>query len=161
MENSSETIAIRAAALADIPILLHHRQAMFNDMHIGAPESVATAVALFAPYLERSLQDGTYRAWLAQAADGQVVGGGGLIVHEWPASAREPRPQMRRAYILNVYTEPAYRQRGIARQIVETIIAWCRQEGFCSVVLHASPQGRPIYDALGFKPTNEMRLEMS
>ncbi len=155
-----ERIVIRIATLADAPAILHHRQAMFTDMHMGTPDSVDEAVELFAPYLERSLQDGTYRAWLAEAADGQVVGGGGLIVHEWPAAAREPRPQIRRAYILNVYTEPGYRGRGIARQVMEAIVDWCRQEGFCSVTLHASVQGRPIYEAMGFKPTNEMRLDL-
>jgi GNAT superfamily N-acetyltransferase len=67
---------------------------------------------------------------------------------------------MRRAYILNVYTEPGYRGRGIARQVVSAIGEWCRQEGFCSVALHASSMGRPIYEAMGFKPTNEMRLEL-
>ncbi len=160
MKNPLNAITIRAATQADIPAILHHRRAMFVDMHIGTPESVEAAITLFAPYLERSLQDGTYRAWLAEAEGGQVVGGGGLIVHEWPAAAREPRPQMRRVYILNVYTEPDYRGHGIAHRVMQAIVDWCRQEGFCSVVLHASVQGRPIYEAMGFKPTNEMRLEL-
>ena len=154
------TITLRMAAPADLLTILHHRHAMFSDMHIGTPDSIDRAVTLFAPYLERTLQDGSYRAWLAETPDGQVVGGGGLLVHDWPAAAREPSPQMRRAYILNVYTEPGYRGRGIARQVVSAIVEWCRQEGFCSVALHASAMGRPIYEAMGFKPTNEMRLEL-
>lgn len=154
------TITIRAGTPADIPTILHHRRAMFEDMHVGTPASLDAAIALFSPYLERCLQDGSYRAWLAEATDGQVVGGGGLIVHEWPAAPRELSPQMRRAYILNVYTEPDYRGQGTARKVMEAIIDWCRQEGFSSVCLHASAQGRPIYEAMGFKPTNEMRLEL-
>ena len=155
-----ETITLRIATLADAPTILHHRRAMYTDMHIGTPDSVDAAITLFAPYLERSLQNGGYRGWLAETDGGQVVGGGGVIVHEWPAAAREPRPQMRRAYILNMYTEPDYRKRGIARRIMETIVDWCRQEGFGSVTLHASVQGRPIYEDMGFKQTNEMRLEL-
>jgi GNAT superfamily N-acetyltransferase len=153
-------ITLRRATPADAPAILHHRRAMFTDMHMGTPESIAAAVALFAPYLQRALQDGAYLGWLAETPDGQVVSGGGLIVHEWPAAAREPRPQMRRAYILNVYTEPAFRRRGLARGVMDAILAWCRQAGFCSVALHASAQGRPIYEAMGFRATNEMRLEL-
>jgi len=51
--------------------------------------------------------------------------------------------ECRRATILNVYTDPAYRRRGIARALMETMIDWCRSEGFAHVTLHASDDGRP------------------
>ena len=41
-----------------------------------------------------------------------------------------------------------------------TMIDWCRREGFAFVSLHASKDGRHLYDGLGFKPTNEMRLNL-
>ena len=37
------------------------------------------------------------------------------------------------------------------------LLSWCRANGVESVVLHASPEGRPLYEQLGFTPTNEMR----
>ena len=37
-------------------------------------------------------------------------------------------------------------------------VAWCREQGYKTVSLHASEDGRHLYEALGFKPTNEMRL---
>jgi hypothetical protein len=43
---------------------------------------------------------------------------------------------------------------------METVIAWCRSQGFVSVALHASRDGRPLYEALGFEPGNEMRLPL-
>lgn len=153
-------ITIRAGTLDDIPVILHHRRAMFEDMGRGTPGTLDESIELFRPTLERWLQDGTYRGFLAATASGEVVGGGGLIVHEWPAGPLGSRPSEQRAYILNVYTEPAYRRRGIARQIMEAIIECCRREGRCLVFLHASDQGRPIYEAMGFKPTNEMRLKL-
>jgi GNAT superfamily N-acetyltransferase len=67
-------------------------------------------------------------------------------------------PDSRRAYIANIYTKPDYRSRGIARRIMNTILDWCRAEGVEGVALHASPFGRPLYESLGFEPTNEMRL---
>jgi hypothetical protein len=37
---------------------------------------------------------------------------------------------------------------------------WLKEQGFGSVVLHASDEGRPLYESLGFQPTNEMRLSL-
>jgi GNAT superfamily N-acetyltransferase len=110
------------------------------------------------PFLQKGLADGSYRGWLACADNGQVVAGGGVVVYKWPTSPDYTDPH--RAYIIDVYTAPAYRRCGIARRIMETIIDWCRAEGFRSVSLHASPYGRPLYESLGFEPTNEMRLSL-
>jgi hypothetical protein len=40
------------------------------------------------------------------------------------------------------------------------MIDWCRTQGFMNVTLHASDKGRPLYESLGFEPTNEMRLDL-
>jgi GNAT superfamily N-acetyltransferase len=59
-----------------------------------------------------------------------------------------------------VYIEPAFRRRGIACRLTQTIISWCREQGFQWIYLHASEQGRPLYEALGFEPSSEMRLKL-
>ena len=43
---------------------------------------------------------------------------------------------------------------------MQTIIGWCQREGFNRVTLHASDQGRRLYESLGFEPSNEMRLHL-
>jgi hypothetical protein len=43
---------------------------------------------------------------------------------------------------------------------MRTMIDWCRGEGFAAVYLHASNDGKPLYEALGFEPTTEMRLKL-
>jgi GNAT superfamily N-acetyltransferase len=63
--------------------------------------------------------------------------------------------------ILNMYVEREHRRRGIARALMEKMIAWCRENGFVSVGLHASDEGRPLYEQLGFEATNEMRLKLT
>ena len=32
-------------------------------------------------------------------------------------------------YVLNVYTEPEHRRRGLARQLMQAILAWCQARG--------------------------------
>jgi hypothetical protein len=40
---------------------------------------------------------------------------------------------------------------------METALDWCSRNGYAEVTLRASDAGRPLYEALGFEPTNEMR----
>jgi GNAT superfamily N-acetyltransferase len=152
----TEDITIRMATADDVPVIVHHRRAMFTDMGVGDPAGLDAVEITFTPYVTRALGDGSYRGWLAQTSDGRVVAGGGLLVYEWPGSPRDPRP--RRAYIFNLYTEPEYRRRGLARRIIQAMIDWCHVEGFKSVALHYSDDGRRLYESMGFQQTNEMRL---
>jgi GNAT superfamily N-acetyltransferase len=109
-------------------------------------------------FLPEALARGQYRGWLAETADRRVIAGAGIAIAAWPGSPDDPAP--RRAWILNVYTVPEFRRRGIARRLMETVVAWCREQGFRSVALHASQFGRGLYEQMGFRPTNEMRLRL-
>jgi GNAT superfamily N-acetyltransferase len=122
--------------------------------HRDAP-SLEAMVDACRGILARWLEEGVYRGWLAER-DGVVVAGGGLIVAPWLPNAADPSP--RRATILNVYTEPEHRRQGLARALMEVMIAWCRDQGFPAVTLDASDDGRPLYAAIGFEPTTQMRL---
>lgn len=62
-------------------------------------------------------------------------------------------------YLQWICTEPRYRRRGLARAIVEAIIAWLEARGVHNVELHATPEGEPLYRSLGFgdPPSPELR----
>lgn len=38
------------------------------------------------------------------------------------------------------------------------MIDWARNNGIARLVLHASSDGRPLYERLGFEQTNEMHF---
>jgi GNAT superfamily N-acetyltransferase len=149
-------ITVRAATVADAPTILHHRRSMFRDMGEGTAEELDRMAAMTGPWLAPALTHGSYRGWLAEDGSGRIIGGGGVLLCPWPASPKDPL--LRRAIILNVYTEPEFRHRGIARRIMVTVLGWLKEQGFRSVALHASDEGRHLYERLGFKATNEMRL---
>ena len=150
-------ITIREAAASESAIILHHRRSMFRDMGEGTAEELDRMVEVASPWLARALADGSYHHWLALDATGRVAGGGGVLLCPWPANPKDPC--IERAVILNVYTEREFRKRGIARQLMLTILAWIKQQGLRAGNLHASAEGRHLYEKLGFEATNEMRLK--
>ena len=62
------------------------------------------------------------------------------------------------AIVLNVYVEPAWRRRGVAEALMRAVLNALAVRGIRRIVLHASDDGRRLYERLGFVPTNEMRL---
>ena len=149
-------IRIRPANLNDVPHILYHRRAMFSEMGCRDEPLLDRMEEATEQYLREALPSGIYRAWMAETEGGRVVSGGGIAIVPWPGSPDFPAP--RRGWILGFYTEPEFRRLGIARRIMETIVAWCRGEAFGYVSLHASVDGRQLYEKMGFNPTNEMRL---
>jgi GNAT superfamily N-acetyltransferase len=160
MSDSSQPLPnlhIREATLADIPEILRQRRAMYEDMDYKDAAALSAMVSVTTSYIAKAMAEGSFRAWLA-SVETRIVAGGAIIVSPWPAHPYDL--ECRRATILNVYTDRDYRRRGIARRILETMIDWCKHEGFARVDLHASEDGRRLYESLGFEPSNEMRLKL-
>ena len=153
-----QQIAIREATSADAETLVEHRRAMFVDMGHGDHRALDGMCAAFRPWLIEKMDRGEYLAWVAIAADATIVAGLGLWLMDWlPHLTGAGAP---RGNIVNVYTDPSSRRRGIARSLVEVALEWCRIHGIRTVILHASDAGRPLYEKLGFQATNEMRITL-
>jgi len=146
----------REAAAGDIETILHQRRRMFTDMGYPADANLDGALSASRDFFSAWMADGRCRAWLVETPGGEVVAGGGVLMTPHLPSPRDPNPV--RPLIVNVYTDPAFRRRGIARRLMDIMLAWCRSQGFGSVALYASVDGKPLYEAAGFVPTNEMRL---
>jgi GNAT superfamily N-acetyltransferase len=148
-----DAVTIRPATLADLPLLLRYRRAMAEEMDTPDPAAVDRMIAALEPYLRAAIPEGRWHAWIAEPG-----GCGAVEIVQWVPSRLDPTP--RRAWIHSLYVEPAMRRRGIGRQLTETMVAWCREQGFRSIYLHASEQGRRLYQTLGFETSTEMRLKL-
>ena len=138
--------------------ILHHRLAMFEEMGFRDAEVLDRVEAVSREYFTEALRAGTYLGWMAEDSNGKVVGGGGILVAEWPGFPGENHAK--RAWILNMYTEPGARRCGVARGLMQAMVEWCQCERYGTVSLHASAAGRPLYEDMGFQPTNEMSLKL-
>jgi GNAT superfamily N-acetyltransferase len=159
-------VHVRRAELKDIPVIARHRAGMFTDMGILPAAERDALIALTKDYLRTALPAEEYLGWMAAPDDAPetVIGGAGVQrrrVLPFPSGngAASRIATGRQAIVLNVYTEPGWRRRGVARTLMQTVLAWAREAGVESLVLHASDQGRALYEQLGFAATNEMRYQ--
>jgi ribosomal protein S18 acetylase RimI-like enzyme len=160
----SPAVTIRRATADDIAVVAGHRAAMFAEMGLLQPSAVAAMIAETSVYLCDAVPRGEYVGWLACTADDRVVAGAGVQRRRVLPFARPGVEGLdavgvgRQAIVLNVYTEPTFRRLGLARALMLDLLDWARASGLESIVLHAAPDGRPLYQALGFAATSEMRF---
>jgi GNAT superfamily N-acetyltransferase len=163
MPSNQPLFAVRPAEAADIPLLARHRAAMFRDMGHLASNQEEPLERATASYLRDALPRGEYLAWVAEDNDAPSALIGGTGVQLRPILPR-PRPGSDdlelgpEAIVLNVYVEPPWRRRGVAEALMRAALDALADRGIRRIVLHASADGRRLYERLGFAPTNEMRL---
>ncbi len=136
--------------------MVAQRRAMFREMGYRDEQALDKMCEAFRPWLEPRMQRNEYLAWFAVDRDGSITAGLGLWLMDWPPHMIGPGAP--RGNILNVYTRPENRRMGLARSLMEAALEWCSLHGVRAVILHASDDGRRLYESLGFKPTNEMRI---
>jgi ribosomal protein S18 acetylase RimI-like enzyme len=152
-----EGFAVRHATTEDINTLVAHRRAMFVDMGYRDKRALDSMAAKCHAWLLTRMNRGEYLAWLAIAPDQSIVAGAGLWLMDWPPHMIGSGP---RGNILNVYTAVEFRRRGLAGELIRAAMQWCRSNGVDVVVLHASPDGRRLYESMGFVGSNEMRIRL-
>ena len=107
-------------------------------------------------YYQKALSDGSHIAYLV--FDGsRFVGAGGVSFFQVMPSYHNRSGN--KAYIMNMYTSPEYRRKGIAYHVLDLLIKEAKSKGITSISLEATDMGRPLYEKYGFvKMNNEMEL---
>lgn len=109
-------------------------------------------------YYGRALCDDTHIAYLV-FDEKRFVGSGGVSFFQVMPTYHNVSGK--KAYIMNIYTEPAYRRRGIAYKILDLLVSDVRSKEITSISLEATEAGRPLYEKYGFvKMDDEMELPM-
>jgi len=136
---------LRRATPADAAALTRLRGVMHEAM--GDATSEVWRVGCEQAFARRLATD-SFIAFVVEE-DGVVVATGAGWLEE-----HLPSPYMvdaRRGYIASMSTDPAYRRRGLGRQVLEALMAWFVDQGVLRVDLRATPEGLPLYDGFGFR----------
>lgn len=135
---------IRAVGNTDADLVAVHR---FPDAG-GDEVRLATIRRSYAEWLRPRIADGHYIGRLVEV-DGQVIAGAGAVLLDWGATWLDPNPV--KARLVNVFTAPEFRRRGLARSVVDEVLEVLRHRGVRSVSLAATPEAENLYVSLGFE----------
>ena len=147
-------LTYRKGTAQEVELLVSTRMEAMAAMH--GVEMTAALEAQIRDYYARALTDGSHVAYLVYDGDTFAGCGGITFYQDMPTRAN---PTGRVANIMNIYTVPAYRRRGIALRMVALLVQEARERDVKVVTLDATDAGRPVYEKYGFKlMTSEMEL---
>jgi ribosomal protein S18 acetylase RimI-like enzyme len=120
---------------------------MFESMglDVGATGWQPACIAFF----ERHLASTDVIGVVVDAPDGNGLAASGVI--EFTQSIPSPRvPSGRQSYISTISTDPRWRRRGFAAAVMTELLEQATARAVDIVDLHATEEGRPLYERLGF-----------
>ncbi len=107
-------------------------------------------------YYERALKDGSHTAYLVFDKE-KFVGAGGISFFQVMPTYHNQSGW--KAYVMNMYTHPEYRRKGIAYKTLNLLVLNAKERGISHITLEATDMGRPLYEKFGFvKMQDEMQL---
>ena len=138
----------RLAGIRDVEVLTSLRIELLREMgNIKAGEDVPELENGIRAYFRTHIIKGDFICWVAVSGGG-IVATSGLVVMERPPIMGNPGGL--EGYIMNIYTRPEYRKKGAAAGILEMIKEHAKSAGINMLWLHATKEGRPLYEGRGF-----------
>ncbi|GCE50943.1 N-acetylglutamate synthase-like GNAT family acetyltransferase [Thermosporothrix hazakensis] len=145
---------VRKAGMQDCDAIVQLRIRLFKEVDFR--EGGEPSQALFEQtkqYIQENIASGKFHSWIAEAAAGEIVAISGMVLLEKPPSRFCPSGL--EAYIMNMYTLPGWRGKGIATALMNRIIEYAKQVRASRVFLHTTDAGRHVYERCGFRPTHD------
>ncbi len=149
------SISYRKMTKNDLETFIRMRIAQLREE--GATEELDLVPAL-RDYYHRHMADGTFVSWLA--LDGErIVGTSGMSFVEKPPYFSCPTGRI--GLLSSMYTDPAYRRQGIAKELLKRVVEEARAYDCGSVQITASDMGVLLYADFGFvKNGNFMQYKL-
>lgn len=152
---------LRKANLDDIDELIEFRIHFLKEIQdYPSDEEIETFINSLKDFFLEKMKSNEFIAWLVES-NNEIIATSGLSFLQKPPHFINMTGKF--AYIMNMYTRPEWRRKGIASKLLERLFEEIKQNGIQSVVLHATPTGRPLYEKYGFRDNDgdkEMILKL-
>ncbi len=147
----------KIATLEDLDLLTSSRIEVLRAANkLDSSVDMSEVEASSREYYKRALADGTHTAILVMDGD-SFVGAGGMSYYEVMPTYHNPSGK--KAYVMNMYTNPNYRRQGIALKTLDMLVKDAKKRGITQISLEATDMGRPLYEKYGFTDMgSEMEL---
>ena len=146
-----EKIVYRKLTKAELEIFINMRIAQLTEEYTNTgrsiPEGVDLKTALRDNY-QRHMEEGTFVSWLAMDGD-KIIGTSGMSFVEKPPYFTCPTGRL--GLLSSMYTDPRYRRKGIAKELLHRVVEEAKAHGCGAVHITASDMGVKLYTAYGFK----------
>ena len=140
----TDKITYRKLTESDLDTFIQMRITQLREE--GATEDFDLVPAL-KDYYNRHLTDGTFVSWLA--LDGEkIIGTSGMSFVEKPPYFSCPSGKI--GLLSSMFTNPNYRRKGIAKELLYRVVEEARAYGCGAVQITASDMGVKLYTAYGF-----------
>ena len=141
-------ITYRKLTENDIEIFIKMRIDQLREE--GAKEDIDLTPDLRDYYL-RHLSDDTFISWLALDND-RIIGTSGISIVEKPPYFGCPSGKI--GLLSSMFTDKAYRRKGIAKTLLSKVVVEARKQGCGTVQITASNMGVLLYSDFGFEKNN-------
>ncbi len=153
------SLTIRPGTLTEDKLIAQHFYQLWLDNQVPAEQIRPDWESVILEFLATAREHLGYQGFVA-LMDDQIVGSVGCQLFAGLYPLLLSQDQRHYGYIWGVYVEASYRCRGIGRQLTEVAVECLRSQHCTHAILHASTWGKPVYEQIGFTPSNEMRLEL-
>ncbi|MFL0584054.1 GNAT family N-acetyltransferase [Solibacillus silvestris] len=143
---------LRLATTDDMEILIDLRKRLLVEEGQTVSSNIDEELRNF---FEKQLNSGQFVQWIIEE-DKNVLATGGIQFISFPPSYSNSTGI--RGYILNMYTTPESRGRGLAKLLVERIFKEAQGRNVHHIFLISSPMGKPLYKKIGFNE-NDIYME--
>ncbi|MFX1593892.1 MAG: GNAT family N-acetyltransferase [Promethearchaeota archaeon] len=153
--------SLRKATLNDIDKLIEYRVKFLKEIQTFPPDM---EFEIFRKTLKdfflSKMKSNEFVAWFAES-DNEIIATSGLSFLQKPPHFINLTGKF--AYIMNMYTKPEWRRKGIGSALLKKLFEEIKKKGIKLVVLHSTSYGRPLYEKYGFREKDgdkEMILEL-
>ncbi len=151
-------MVIRNAGIEDLELLVRLRLDYLSESRALDETETAHLSEKLRGYFARQLTCGGFAAILALEGD-TALSTAFLSVAERPPRTAAGTCLVGTVY--NVYTNPEYRRRGLATQVMRALIEAASSLGAASLDMPVSPDGRLLYEQLGFQISKYTPMRMN
>lgn len=143
-------ISYRKAAIGDLEDLVRLRIEFLRESNRNVQSEAAyeSIRGDLRAYFTEHITDASFISWIALSGNG-IVATSGLSFYTVPPGMTNPSGRV--AYVMNMYTIPAFRRQGIAAELFRRSVQEAELLGCRKVELHATAMGIGIYRKQGFK----------
>lgn len=159
MQINLSKINVRKIKSSELELLTNYRMAYLTEMQGERSEIYQqTLKSDLNRYFAEAMSEDRFFAFLAEF-NGEFLSFGAMVLKKIPGDFNQS--SYLEGDILNMYTVPFARRKGISALILENLLDEARERGVSKVSLHTSKDGEKLYRKFGFSEPVYPVLELN